>query len=88
MPTLFDGCARTSGTQTNTGVAFTWQLQCIANGTTTLHLQSNDEVGIPVGTQFATAAGIVPATTQDATITCSGLPTPTPSPAPTATPTP
>ncbi|HEX5478672.1 MAG TPA: hypothetical protein VFY79_03020, partial [Dehalococcoidia bacterium] len=74
---LYDGCARTSGTQTNTGVAFTWELQCVGNGTTTLHLQTDDEVGA-LGTDFGgTANGEVSATTHDATITCSGLPTPT-----------
>ncbi|HEX5480895.1 MAG TPA: hypothetical protein VFY79_14355, partial [Dehalococcoidia bacterium] len=85
-PALYDGCARSSGTQSNTGVAFTWELQCVGNGTTMLHLQSGDEIGDILATNFVTSAGQAPATTQDATITCSGLPTPTPSP--TATPTP
>jgi uncharacterized repeat protein (TIGR01451 family) len=68
--TLYDGCARISGTQSNTGVTDVWQLDCLAPGSTVLHLQTDAEAGA-LGTDFGgTANGEMSATTHDATVNC------------------
>jgi uncharacterized repeat protein (TIGR01451 family) len=55
---LYDGCARISGTSNATGVAFTWGVDCIAPGTSPLHLASNTEAGgVATGTNFAINGG-------------------------------
>jgi hypothetical protein len=71
VDSLYDGCARISGSSMATGVAFTWGMTCTSFGTSDLHLLTNAEVGDAIGTNFALAdSSLVPAVTVDASVTC------------------
>jgi hypothetical protein len=71
---LYEGCARQDGTQTNTGAVFEWTMTCVADGTSSLHLLSDAEVGTAVGTNFAINVtdnnGVGDAVLHDASVTC------------------
>lgn len=72
---LFRGCARRSGATDASGLAHRFRLRCLAEGTTDLHFQTDDETGVATGTNFALADGSLydPAPDgllSDATIRC------------------
>jgi hypothetical protein len=87
---VYRGCARLSGTTTAAGVTRTMTVQCLAAGTSPLHLLSDAEVGEATGTNFGLAEGVGEPQLFDASITCIGVPTATPTNTntPTITPTP
>lgn len=57
LGSLYNGCARLSGTTTATGVTRTWQLDCIAPGSATLDFFTDADVGVATGTNFALSGG-------------------------------
>ncbi len=70
---VYEGCARISGTSTATGVTRSWTLHCAAAGTSALHLQTNAEVGVATGTNFAIVGGAADPVLHDASVTCTAV---------------
>ena len=79
--TLYDGCTRQSGTQSDTGATFEWTLTCVKDGSSALHLMTEAEIVVAVATNFAIESEdndvIGDPVTRDATVTCGNAPTPT-----------
>jgi len=85
-PEITGSTGRPIGTTAETGQANLVRFQCIALGSSTLHLQTLAEDPDFGSTTLAPDIGILSTSLADATITCSDA-TPTPTPMPTATPT-
>lgn len=79
---LYEGCYRTTGTQTTTGDTVEYRLTCFVPGGSALRLLTIAEMGPAGGTSFMLGNGsMVAATTVDASVTCvDAVPTPTPTP--------
>lgn len=70
--TVFMGCASVTLTPTEfVGVTDTLTFRCIADGTSRLHLMSNDEVGVATGSNMAGESDLIETELRDASVTCS-----------------